>query len=148
MAGIRIAGMAKYDHAATIDAFQTLVIDPATRVEVVEVGISHNGAANDTNTPGLYGIIRTTTAGTGTGGTVVNMHDGLVAPASTVDENMTANGTGADVAHSWYVPTVSGMIWVAAPGREIDCIAAEWIGINVITAPSVVANTTYIVWEE
>jgi hypothetical protein len=149
---IRIGGIAAHDHASTVDAFQTIELNPASTIQVTELGISHNAAANDTNTPALYSLLRTSTAGTGTAFTATRLqpvHDIVGAPVTTALENLTANGTVVGTLHSWYVPTVSGVIWVAAPGREVDCLAAEFIGINVETAPAAgIANTTYMVWEE
>lgn len=149
---IRIGGIAAHDHASVVDAFQTIQLNPASTIQVTELGISHNAPANDTNVPALYALERNSAVGTGDAFTATRLQpvsDIVGAPVTTALQNLTANGTVAGTLHSWYVPTVSGVIWVAAPGREIDCLAAEHIGINVVTAPaSGIANTTYMVWEE
>lgn len=149
---IRIGGIVSHDHASVVDAFQTIELNPASTIQITEFSVSHNAAANDTNTPALYQIIRSTTAGTGDALTATRISaimDIVGEPVTSGLQNCTANGTVADIMHSFYVPTVSGIIWVGAPGREFDCIAAEFIGINVATAPAAtIANTTHMVWEE
>jgi hypothetical protein len=121
----------------------------ASSIYVTEVGISHNAAANSTVVPVDYQLYRNTLVATGTTATI----EALRASDTIITTGLvecSAQGAGTiDLMHKWYVPVVSGMIWVAAPGREIDCPAASFIGVENQGAlgASINANV-YMIFEE
>ena len=100
--------------------------------------------------PNEFDITRLTTVGTGAAGTVVKLQKGLTAALTTTAlvEN-TADGTLADTLHRWFVPVVSGLIWVAAPGREFDVSGTTFLGLlNPLALGASIKAATYLVWEE
>lgn len=126
-------------------------LNPAAVISLTEVGISMNGAPNSTLVPVEFDITRASAAATGgSAGTIVKVRKDLTAAlgtASTVEN--TSAGTVTDTLHRFFVPVVSGMIWVAAPGREPDVQAAEFMAINSIAALGASINAAcYLVWEE
>jgi hypothetical protein len=115
-----------------------------------EFGISINGAPNSTEPPVQFTLRRSTAAGTGgTAGTVSPLIDGEADVDSTALEDVTVVGSLDANLHTVMVPAVSGVIWVAAPGREFSCVAINFMGINNVDAvPSGLEAAVYIVWEE
>lgn len=144
------AGIVSDLSAAAATAFNRVELNPTTVIQLTEVGISMNAPPNATDTPVEFNLKRTTTVGTGAVGTVVKVRKDLAAAlATTALVENTADGTLADVLHRWFVPTVSGVIWVAAPNREPDCQAAEFFGvINVSALPASRNAAVYMVFEE
>ena len=122
----------------------------AQTIQVTEFGISLDAAPNSTFAPLPWCIQRSTTIGTGTTGVEVKINDAQPEALTTIAlVECSANGTFADSAHQLHVPNVSGVIWVAAPGREIDCIAGEFISVhNSVVLDTGIAAATYMVWEE
>jgi hypothetical protein len=122
---VRPAGIVSFQSAATEGARTTVALNPinGVTVQLTEVGISGNAAPNDTTAPKSWAIKRTGTAlPTATAQTPEKMQSDLGGTLQTAGlVNATVEGTliGTRL-HRWYVPNVSGMIWVAAPGREID----------------------------
>jgi hypothetical protein len=147
---IRPVGICNDTSAAAATSFHRIELNPGKTIYVTEFGISLNAAPDSTAAPISWAIERSTTVGTGTAGTIVNMNDEIAdAPATTALVENSADGTSADILHRLYVPNVSGVIWVAAPGREFDCIAAEFVSIlNEATLPTGVNANTYMIWEE
>lgn len=144
------AGIVSDLSAANAAAFNRIELNPVSVIQLTEVGISMNAAPNSTLVPVEFNMKRTTTAGTGAAGTVVKLRKDLSAALGTTAlvEN-TADGTLADVLHRWFVPVVSGITWVAAPGREFDCQAAEFLGVQNVSALGASINSAcYLVWEE
>jgi hypothetical protein len=136
--------------AAAATAFNRVELNPVRIIHVTEFGISLNAAPNSTAAPIEFDVQRMSTVGTGAAGTVVAMQDdnGEALVCTALVEN-TADGTTQDVLHRVFPPNVSGIIWQAAPGREFDCAAADFLGIqNVGALPTGVNAATYIVWEE
>lgn len=149
---MRPVGIVSDQSAANATAFNRVELNPATgiAIQVTEIGISMNGAPNSTLVPPSFVAKRTSTVGTGAAGTVVKMNDELVTGLQTTAlvEN-TADGTLQDALHRWFVPVVSGMVWVAAPGREMDCQPADFIGIQNEAALGAAINANvYVVFEE
>lgn len=147
---VRPVGTVNDLSAAAATAFNRIELNPSTTIQLTEFGVSHNAAPNSTDVPVEYNIQRMSTVGTGTGGTVVKMQDDLAAALTTTAlvEN-SADGTLQDTLHRVFVPVVSGVIWVAAPGREIDCVAADFLGVKNISAlPSGINAACYVVFEE
>jgi hypothetical protein len=144
------AGIVSDLSAANASAFNRIELNPTTVIHCTEIGISMNGAPNSTLAPVEFNLKRTTTVGTGTGGTVVKVRKDLTASlATTALVENSADGTLADVLHRWFVPVVSGMIWVAAPNREPDVQAAEFMGIQNVAALGASINAAcYMVFEE
>ena len=147
---IRPVGIVSDLSAAAATVFNRIELNPVRNIHCTEFGISLNAAPNSTAAPIEFDVQRMSTVGTGTAGTVVKLQDdnseALVCTA--LVEN-SADGTTQDVLHRLFVPNVSGVIWVAAPGREFDCVAADFLGIqNVAALPSGVNAAIYIVWEE
>lgn len=144
------AGIVSDLSAANATAFNRIELNPTTVIQATEVGISMNGAPNSTLAPVEFNIKRTSTVGSGAAGTVVKIRKDLAAAlATTALVENTADGTLADVLHRWFVPVVSGIIWVAAPGREFDCQAAEFLGLQNVGALGASINAaSYLVWEE
>lgn len=149
----RMAAIQSDTSAPAATAFPRLELDPVANrtIQVTEFGISHDAAANNTDKPVDYRVYRNTLVGTGAGGAPVKLVTAMadsVLTTALIELTAIGGGTVTDL-HRLFVPTVSGVIWVAAPGREMDCIAAEFIGIqNNNALPSGVIGNTYIVWEE
>lgn len=144
------AGIVSDLSAANASAFNRVELNPTTVIQITELGISMNAAPNSTLVPVEFNLKRTSTAGTGSAGTVVKVRKDLSAALATsaLVEN-SADGTLADVLHRWFVPVVSGLIWVAAPGREPDVQAAEFMGIQNVAALGASINAAcYMVFEE
>ena len=144
------AGIVSDLSAANASAFNRVELNPTGVIQCTEIGISMNAAPNSTLVPVEFNLKRTTTVGTGTAGTVVKVRKDLTAPLGTTAlvEN-SADGTLADVLHRWFVPVVSGLIWVAAPNREPDVQAAEFLGIQNVAALGASINAAcYMVFEE
>jgi len=146
---IHPAGIVSDLSAANATAFNRVELNPATVIHVTEIGISMNGAPNSTLVPVEFNLRRTSTTGTGAAGTVVKIDSSTGALGTTALVENTADGTAGDFLHRWFVPVVSGMIWVAAPNREPDCTAALFIGVlNVAALGASINATTYMVFEE
>ncbi len=144
------AGIISDLSAANATAFNRIELNPTTVVQVTEIGISMNAAPNSTLVPVEFNLKRTSTVGTGSAATVVKLRKDLTAALVTTGlvEN-SADGTIADVLQRWFVPVVSGLIWVAAPNREPDVQAAEFMGVQNVAALGASINAaTYVVWEE
>lgn len=144
------AGLVSDLSAANASAFNRIELNPIGVIQATEIGISMNAAPNSTLVPVEFNLKRTTAVGTGTAGTVVKLRKDLTAAlgTTTLVEN-TADGALADVLYRWFVPTVSGVIWVAAPNREPDVQAAEFLGIQNVAALGASINAAvYIVFEE
>lgn len=146
---LHTAGIVSDLSAANATAFNRIEINPVVLIHCTEIGISMNAAPNSTLVPVEFNLKRTTTVGTGAAGTVVEIHSQGTAPQATALVENTADGTLGAVLHRWFVPVVSGVIWVAAPNREPDCIAAEFLGLQNVAALGASINAaTYLVWEE
>lgn len=144
------AGIVSDLSAANASAFNRIELNPTTVIQLTEVGISMNAAPNSTLVPVEFNLKRTTAVGTGAAGTVVKVRKDLTAALGTTAlvEN-TADGALADVLHRWFVPVVSGLIWVAAPNREPDVQAAEFLGVQNVAALGAAINAAcYLVFEE
>lgn len=147
---VRPAGIVSDLSAANATAFNRIELNPTNVIAVTELGISMNAAPNSTLVPVEFNLRRTSATGTGTAGTVVKMRGDQAAALSTTAlvEN-SADGAAGDFLHRWFVPVVSGMIWVAAPNREPDCTAALFIGILNASALGASINcTSYMCFEE
>ena len=145
------AGIVSDLSAAAATAFHRIELNPTTVVQITEIGISMNAAPNSTAVPVEFILRRNTLVGTGAAGTVVKVRSDLAAAlATTVLVENTADGAGTITPlHRWFVPVVSGVIWVAAPNREPDCIAAEFMGLlNATALPAGINATCYMVEEE
>lgn len=146
---IHPAGIVSDLSAANATAFNRIELNPTTVIFVTELGISMNGAPNSTLVPVEFNLRRTSTVGTGAAGTVVKISSNSTTLVTTALVENTADGTPGDFLHRWFVPVVSGVIWVAAPNREPDCTAALFIGLlNVAALGASINATTYMVWEE
>ena len=144
------AGIVSDLSAANATAFNRIELNPVAVIQLTEVGISMNAAPNSTLVPVEFNIKRTTTVGTGAAGTVEKLRKDLLASLGTTAlvEN-TADGTLAEVLHRWFVPVVSGLIWVAAPNRELDVKGTEFLGlINNAALGASINAATYLVIEE
>lgn len=144
------AGIVSDLSAANATAFNRVELNPTTVIQLTEAGISMNAAPNSTLAPIEFNLKRTTTVGTGAAGTVAKIRKDLAAAlATTALVENTVDGTLGDVLHRWFVPVVSGLIWVAAPNREPDCQAAEFLGLlNVAALGASINAACYLVWEE
>lgn len=147
---VRPAGLVSDLSAANATVFNRIELNPTNVIAINEVGISMNAAPNSTLVAVEFNLRRTSAVGTGTAGTVVKMRGDQTAALSTTAlvEN-SADGAAGDFLHRWFVPVVSGMIWVAAPNREPDCTAALFIGIlNAAALGAGVSAATYMCFEE
>ena len=143
------AGIVSDLSAANATAFHRIELNPVVVLHCTEVGISMNGAPNSTLVPVEFVLERSSTVGTGAAGTVVKVHDTGSAPQATALVENTADGTLQDSMHRWFVPVVSGIIWVAAPNREPDCVAADFLGVKNQAALGASINAAcYLVFEE
>jgi hypothetical protein len=148
---VRPVGIVSDLSAAAATAFNRIELNPTnTVIQVTEFGISLNAAPNSTAVPIEFNIRRHTAVGTGAAGTVVKMHDDFtLALGTTALVENTADGAVQDTLHRLFVPNVSGVIWVAAPGREFDCTTADFLGLfNVSALPAGLNAACYIVFEE
>jgi len=145
---IHPAGLLQDLSAANATAFNRLELNGvAVTTIITEVGISMNAAPNSTLVPVQFQLQRMSTVGTGAAGTIVKMNQYV--PSCTALVENTADGTLVDACHTWFVPVVSGLIWVAAPGREIDFTAAQFMGLKNIAALGASINSAcYLVFEE
>lgn len=147
---VRPVGIVSDLSAANATAFNRIELNPTNVIQITEFGISMNGAPNSTLVPVEFTVRRMTTVGTGSAGTVVPLNSNFTAALTTTAlvEN-SADGTLSAELHRLFVPVVSGVIYVAAPGREFDCLAAQFLAIKNITALGASINAdTYIVFEE
>ena len=144
------AGIVSDLSAANATAFNRIELNPTTVILLTEVGISMNAAPNSTLVPVEFNLTRHSLVGTGAAGTVVKVRKDLTAAlATTALVENTADGTLVDTLHRWFVPVVSGVIWVAAPNREPDLQAAEFGGLlNVAALGASINAATYLVFEE
>jgi hypothetical protein len=146
---IHPAGIVSDLSAANATVFNRIELNPTTVIFVTEVGISMNGAPNSVLVPVEFDLHRSSTVGTGAAGTVVKVSSNSTTLVTTALVENTADGTDGDFLHRWFVPVVSGLIWVAAPNREPDCTLALFIGIRNAAALGVGINAaTYMIWEE
>ena len=146
---IHPAGIVSDLSAANATAFNRIELNPTIVIHATEIGISMNAAPNSTLVPVEFNLRRTSTVGTGAAGTVVKVDSQSNALVTTALVENTADGTAGDFLHRWFVPVVSGLIWVAAPNREPDCTAALFLGLlNVAALGASINAATYIVFEE
>lgn len=144
------AGIVSDESAAAATAFNRIELNPTDTINITEFAISHDGPANNTDVPVRYDLQRHTAVGTGAAATVNKINDDVTASLGTTGlvEN-TADGTLADTLHMLFVPIVSGIIWVARPGNEPDCKAAEFMGLkNQVALPSGRKAATHMVFAE
>ena len=149
--GARAAGVISFTQSPSIAARSEVQVDPVVvDCQIVEVGMSHNAPANNTDAPLAYRFKRTSTVGTKTTQAPVSLQSGRTTALSTLGNvDHTVEGSLVEELHQFYVPTVSGLVWVAAPGREIDCIPAEFFSVERETAtPAAFGAQTYLVFEE
>jgi len=146
---IHPAGFVSDLSAANATAFNRIEINPVVVIHATEIGISMNGAPNSVLVPVEFNLRRTSLVGTGAAGTVVKVDSQSAAIQATALVENTADGTAGDFLHRWFVPVVSGLIWVAAPNREPDCTAALFLGLlNVSALGAAINAATYLVFEE
>lgn len=148
---MRQAGIVSGQSAANATAFHRVELNPNSRtIQITEFGVSMNGAPNSTLAAVDFTIERSSTVGTGSAGTVVQLlSDVSTALTTTALINNTADGTLVETLHRFYVPVISGIIWVAAPGREFDCIGAEFVSIkNQGSLGASITAESYMVFEE
>lgn len=147
-----VAGIMADQSAAAATAFPRVELNPVARtIFVTEFGISMNAAPNSTAVPNSFRVYRNTLVATGSAGAAVKLQTDLATALDAgglVECSAIGAGTVTEL-HRLYVPVVSGVIWVAAPGREFDCIAAEFVGIqNQAALPAAINAEVYMVWEE
>jgi len=152
---VRRAGIINDVSADAASAFPRVELNPTTTIQVTEFGISIDAAPDSTVAPVDWRVYRNTLVGTGVAAVVddnlVKMQtDIATALVTTGLVELTAIGGGTvSNLHRLEVPNVSGVIWVAAPGREFDCIAAEFVGIqNEAALGTGLHASTYMVFEE
>ena len=137
------------DRALAAGAVQTLVqfVAPATsRLRVVELSISFDGATA-TAVPVDVDLLRQTTAGTASAGTVVKWDEADPAPSPTAQVAFTAEPTAGDVLASWDVPAYGGLLVVQyGDGREPVVAASGRVALRANAAAAVNA-TGYVVVE-
>jgi hypothetical protein len=146
---IHPAGIVQDLSAANATAFNRIELNPTIVIHATEVGISMNAAPNSVLVPVQFTLRRTSTVGTGAAGTVAKIDSQSNTLVTTALVENTADGTPGDVLHTWFVPVVSGLIWVAAPNREPDCTAALFLGLlNAAALGTAINSATYMVFEE
>ncbi len=146
---IRPSGIVSDLTATGAGAFMRIELNPVANIVINELGISMNAAPNSTDVPQEFLVRRNSAVSTGAAGTVVNLEDGGVVLGTTALVDCTADGAVQDELHRFFVPVVTGMIWVAAPGREFNCAAADFVGFrNELILATGVAATSYLVFEE
>ncbi|HEV8455338.1 MAG TPA: hypothetical protein VGQ24_10620 [Gemmatimonadales bacterium] len=155
---LRPAGIVSFESAAAETARTTVALNPiaGVTIQVTEIGISCNAAPNSTAAPVRWAIKRTGTAlPTATSQTPEKLQSDLGGTLQTAGlVNVTVEGTlVGNRLHRWMVPNVSGMIWVAAPGREFDQTdgGSNVAAINLEhqdALPASVQAETYLVFEE
>lgn len=137
------------DRALAAATVQTLVqfVAPATaRLRVVEVSISFDGVTA-TAVPVDVDLLRQTTAGTASAGTVVKWDEADPAPSPTSQVAFTVEPTAGDVLSSWDVTPYGGLLVVQyAEGREPVVAASGRIGLRA-NAAAIVNATGYMVVE-
>lgn len=159
MPGFRKAGIASIQTAAATGQGlrpQITTGNLGHNAYITEIGISHNGAANDTSVPPSWELVRSSASGSGgdAASALQPLLTHIYTTFSTDYDNSVATAAGTEhILHHWYVPTVSGMIWVAAPGREIDVDSpAEnhgYVGLhNEAALPASISANNYIIVEE
>ena len=147
----RPVGIVSINDQASVVASNLISLNPTRVIQIVEFGVSMNESPDGSSEPGRFEIRRLSTDGSvGGAATVVKMHDDFgAALTTTAREGDTTLGTVQDTLHQFYAPTVSGMIWVAAPGREFDCGAADFLALTLQTTLGAgVDLSAYTVFEE
>ena len=151
----RPAGIVSDLSAANASALTRIELDPATGLPIhcTEIGISMNAAPNSTLVPVEFNFKRTSTAATTkTAQTPDKIFRETVTALNTTASVEVTGSEGTIIGnplHRWFVPVVSGMIWVAAPGREPDAQPADFIAVQNVSALGASINaTTYMVFEE
>ena len=145
------AGIVSDLSAANATTFNRVELNPVGVIRVTEIGISMNAAPNSTLAPVEFNLKRTSTVGTGTAFTPDKITRDLSAALGTTSlvENSADGTIIGNPLHRWFVPVVSGLIWVAAPNREPDAQAADFIGVQNVSALGASINSTvYMVFEE
>ena len=152
---VRPAGISSIQTAAAFAAQCIIELTALTgrTIQVTEFGVSCNGAANNTTVPSEFSARRHTTAGTGgtTTAPTVLQDDLGTALDTTARQNCTGAAAVGGVLHQFVVPNVSGMIWVAAPGREFSQVGSGTLTIgvgNIDTLQTGIQASVYMVFEE
>lgn len=104
-------------------------------------------ATDATDIPPRVDLLRQTSAGTMTAGTLTPVDPGTEAAQGSTSNNATAEPTAGAVLASWYVTSIGGLwAWQFPLGDEIIIPASNRIGIRVVTqalvSPNCIANMT------
>ena len=151
----RPAGIVSDLSAANATALSRIELDPATGlpIHVTEIGISMNAAPNSTLVPVEFNLKRTSTAATTkTAFTPDKIYRETVTALNTTSSVEVTGSEGTIIGnplHRWFVPVVSGLIWVAAPGSEPDAQPGDFMALQNIAALGASINAAcYMVFEE
>jgi len=149
----RQAGIVSDLSAANASALTRVELDPAGTIHVTEIGVSMNGAPNSTLVPVEFNLKRTSTGATTktsqTPDKIYRDTSAALATAASVEVTGSEGSIIGNPLHRWFVPVVSGMIWVAAPGREPDILAADFAALQNVAALGASINAAcYMVFEE
>ncbi len=152
---VRPAGISGTQTAAAFATQSIIELTALTgrTIQITEFGVSCNGAANNTTVPSEFSVNRYTTIATGGTSTAPTILQDDLGTALDTTANQDATGGAAigTTLHQFAVPNVSGMIWVAAPGREFSQVGSGTLAIginNVDTLQSGIQASVYMVFEE
>lgn len=147
---MRPVGICSDLSVAAATAFHRIELNPTRTIQVTEIGISMNAAPNSVLVAQEFCVERNSAAGTGSAGAITSLYsDVTTALTTTALVENSADGALVSQLHRWYVAVTSGIVWVAAPQHEVDCLAAQFISIkNQIALGAAISASCYMVWEE
>jgi hypothetical protein len=106
-------------------------------VWVNEIHISFQGTSN-TASPILVEVLRQTTAGTMSSGSIFKDPDDSAETLQTsCTKNASAEPTASDILYQWYVHPQTGFSWQAAFGQSIKVGGGDRLGVRVTAAADV-----------
>lgn len=119
----------------------------ARRPKIKRVVVSFDGAT-PSNEPVKVDLLRQTTAGSMTAGTVVKRDPAEPAALCTVAHSADAEPTPSDILESWYVTPNGGLLDYTYPPGDEPIIASSTAGALRATAPDNVNAIASIYWGE
>jgi hypothetical protein len=134
--------------AATAETLIQLVAPATVRARIIEFGVMFDGVTS-TAEPVDIRLVRQTTAGTASAGTLVPLDAGAPTSLLTSQITFTAEPTNTNVLGAWMIHPQGGMLvikwdlWAEAPVMNVS----TRLGLEA-TAAATVNTTAYIKWVE
>lgn len=151
MAGIFVHSVGTNDVAAnTVKTLLQVVAPTHQRLRIKRMKVDFQGASAAAK-PARVRLLRQTTAGTASAGTVVKTDpNGSETVQSTSQVTFTVEPTASDVLWSGYVPVFNGGIEIPLDFQGWEVAGGGKVGIDVLTAAAeaTVASSAALFWEE